>query len=183
LARPTQIAINVSQHQLKDPMLAHRLLAILTQAEFDPTRLEVEVTESALTSDIQAARANLRALQQAGISVALDDFGTGYSSLCHLRDINFDRIKIDRSFVQVLGECAESGKIVDAILALGRSLGVQTTAEGIENTINSQWLAERGCTNGQGFLFGMPMPASVVSQHLKGGAADANERRGVERPL
>ena len=70
-----------------------------------------------------------------------------------------------------------------AILALGRSLGVQTTAEGIENTINSQWLAERGCTNGQGFLFGMPMPASVVPQHLKGGAADANERRGVERPL
>jgi diguanylate cyclase (GGDEF)-like protein len=174
------IAINISQHQLKDTMLATRLLAILEQAGFDPKRLEVEVTESALTNDIEAARVNLQALQNAGVSVALDDFGTGYSSLCHLRDINFDRIKIDRSFVQALGECAESGKIVDAILALGKSLGVQTTAEGIENTTNSQWLAERGCTNGQGFLYGKPMPASVVSDHLKAGAVeDAAGRRRI----
>jgi EAL domain-containing protein (putative c-di-GMP-specific phosphodiesterase class I) len=101
--------------------------------------------------------------------VALDDFGTGYSSLSHLRDINFNRIKIDRSFVQSLGDSPESGKIIDAVLALGRSLGVRTTAEGIENVANSQWLAERGCTDGQGFLFGKPMPAHAVSGQLESG--------------
>lgn len=147
-------------------MLAERVLAVLAHTNFDPKRLEVEVTESALMSDIEAARTNLQALQRAGVSVALDDFGTGYSSLSHLRDINFDRIKIDRSFVQALGQSAESGKIVDAVLALGRSLGVRTTAEGIENATNSQWLADRGCTDGQGFWFGKPMPAAAVQSHL-----------------
>jgi diguanylate cyclase (GGDEF)-like protein len=160
------LAINVSQHQLKDPMLAERILSILTRTGFEPTRLEVEVTESALMSDIDAARGNLHTLQRAGVSIALDDFGTGYSSLSHLRDISFDRIKIDRSFVQSLGASSESGKIVDAVLGLGRSLGVRTTAEGIENATNSRWLAERGCTDGQGFLFGKPMPAAAVTGHL-----------------
>lgn len=164
------LAINVSQYQLRDRMLAQRVLAILAHTHFNPKRLEVEVTESALMSDIEAARANLDTLQRAGVSVALDDFGTGYSSLSHLRDINFDRIKIDRSFIQSLGESAESGKIVDAVLALGKSLGVRTTAEGVENATNSQWLADRGCTDGQGFFFGRPMPAGAVRDHLGGGA-------------
>jgi EAL domain-containing protein (putative c-di-GMP-specific phosphodiesterase class I) len=170
------LSINISQHQLKDLLLAERLLAILAQTKFDPARLEVEVTETALTSDIEAARVNLGALQSAGVSVALDDFGTGYSSLAHLRDIKFDRIKIDRSFVQSLGECAESGKIIDAVLALGRSLGVRTTAEGIESAMDSQWLAERGCTDGQGFYFGKPMPASAVNRRL--GAGDFRKPSG-----
>jgi diguanylate cyclase (GGDEF)-like protein len=163
------LSINISQHQLKDPLLADRILAILGHAGFDPARLEIEVTESALMGDIDAARSNLQALQHAGVSVALDDFGTGYSSLSHLRDINFNRIKIDRSFVQSLGDSPESGKIIDAVLALGKSLGVRTTAEGIENIANSQWLAERGCTDGQGFLFGRPMPAAAVSGQLESG--------------
>jgi predicted signal transduction protein with EAL and GGDEF domain len=167
------LAINISQQQLKDPLLAERLLAIAASTNFDPKRLEVEVTESALMGDIDAARATLQALQSAGVSVALDDFGTGYSSLGHLRDITFDRIKIDRSFVQSLGQSEESGKIVDAVLALGRSLGVRTTAEGIENLTNSQWLADKGCTDGQGFLFGRPMPAAAVTSHLEAGTLEA----------
>jgi diguanylate cyclase (GGDEF)-like protein len=181
------LAINISQHQLKDPLLAERILAIIAHAGFDPARLEIEVTESALMGDIDAARLNLQALQRAGVSVALDDFGTGYSSLSHLRDINFNRIKIDRSFVQSLGESPESGKIVDAVLALGKSLGVRTTAEGIENVANSQWLAERGCTDGQGFLFGKPMPAAAVSGQLESGrlgpaAPASGERRAPSIP-
>jgi diguanylate cyclase (GGDEF)-like protein len=156
------LAINISQRQLKDPMLAERLLSILAHGRIDPSRLEVEVTESALMGDIEAARENLQTLQAAGVSIALDDFGTGYSSLSHLKDVNFNRIKIDRSFVQALGHSNESGKIVDAVLALGRSLGVRTTAEGIENASDSEWLAERGCTDGQGFLYGKPMPATLV---------------------
>jgi diguanylate cyclase (GGDEF)-like protein len=156
------LAINISPVQLKDRLLAPRLLAILAEAGFPATRLEVEVTESALTSDIEVARATLRMLQSFGVAIALDDFGTGYSSLCNLREISFDKIKIDRSFVQTLGESEESSKIVSAILGLGKSLGIKTTAEGIETPINSDWLSEQGCTTGQGFLFGRPMPASAV---------------------
>ena len=156
------LAINISPVQLKDRLLAPRLLAILAEAGFPATRLEVEVTESALTSDIEVARATLRMLQSFGVAIALDDFGTGYSSLCNLREISFDKIKIDRSFVQTLGESEESSKIVSAILGLGKSLGIKTTAEGIETPLNSDWLSEQGCTTGQGFLFGRPMPASAV---------------------
>jgi predicted signal transduction protein with EAL and GGDEF domain len=160
------LSINISQKQLKDPMLAERILGVLAQGHLDPARLEVEVTETALMADIDMARENLQALQEAGVSIALDDFGTGYSSLSHLRDVNFNRIKIDRSFVQALGRSDESGKIVDAVLALGKSLGVRTTAEGIENAVDSQWLAERGCTDGQGFLFGKPMPAAAAGRFV-----------------
>lgn len=105
------LAINVSQFQLKGPMLAERVLAVLAHTNFDPKRLEVEVTESALMSDIEAARTNLQALQRAGVSVALDDFGTGYSSLSHLRDINFDRIKIDRSLFRRLANLLKAERL------------------------------------------------------------------------
>jgi EAL domain-containing protein (putative c-di-GMP-specific phosphodiesterase class I) len=171
------LAINVSPVQLKDRLLAPRLLAILADAKFPPSRLEIEVTESALTSDIEVARETLRMLQSFGVGIALDDFGTGYSSLCNLREINFDKIKIDRSFVQTLGESEESSKIVSAILGLGKSLGIKTTAEGIETPVNSDWLSEQGCTTGQGFLFGKPMPASAVDELFDALPADLGQNR------
>ena len=165
---PTHIrlAINISPVQFKDRLLAPRLLAILRDTGFAPSRLEVEITETALTNDLDVARATLAMLQAAGVSVALDDFGTGYSSLYHLREMKFDKIKIDRSFVQSLGDNAESAKIITAILGLGRSLGILTTAEGIENQDNSAWLAAAGCTTGQGYLFGPPVPASAVGEFV-----------------
>ena len=155
------LSINISPHQFKDRLLAARILSILRETGFDARRLEIEITESALTNDIEVARATLSMLQSAGISIALDDFGTGYSSLYHLRELKFDKIKIDRSFVQSLDN-EESAKIISAIIGLGQSLGILTTAEGIENIGNSQWLAARGCTFGQGFLFGAPVPASAA---------------------
>jgi EAL domain-containing protein (putative c-di-GMP-specific phosphodiesterase class I) len=120
-------------------------------------------------------------LQSFGVGIALDDFGTGYSSLCNLREINFDKIKIDRSFVQTLGESEESSKIVSAILGLGKSLGIKTTAEGIETPHNSDWLTEQGCTTGQGFLFGRPMPASAVDQLFEAMPAELDLHRGAIR--
>lgn len=159
-----RLAVNVSPVQFKDRLLAPRILSILKETGFSPKRLEVEITETALTDDLDAARATLGVLQNAGVSIALDDFGTGYSSLYHLREMRFDRIKIDRSFVQSLGSDDESAKIVGAILSLGRSLGILTTAEGIENADNSAWLASRGCETGQGYLFGAPVPASEVDR-------------------
>jgi EAL domain-containing protein (putative c-di-GMP-specific phosphodiesterase class I) len=100
------------------------------------------------------------------VKIALDDFGTGYSSLYHLRELRFDKIKIDRSFVQALNRDRDSTKIVDAIINLGKSLGLLTTAEGIENTDNRDWLKEQGCTFGQGFLFGAPMSAVAIGELL-----------------
>ncbi len=169
------LAINISPTQFKDRLLAPRLLAILRETGFQPKRLEVEITESALTNDLDSARATLTLLQSAGVSVALDDFGTGYSSLYHLRELRFDKIKIDQSFVQSLGDNQESAKIIGAILGLGRSLGIATTAEGIENTDNSDWLASMGCTTGQGFLFGAPVPASEIDSLLQA-APDGADR-------
>ena len=162
-----RLAINISPTQFKDRLLAPRLLSVLRETGFPPKRIEVEITESALTSDMESARATLTMLQSAGVTVALDDFGTGYSSLCHLRELKFDKIKIDRSFVQSLGDNDESAKIISAILGLGRSLGIVTTAEGIETPINSEWLASMGCDTGQGFLFGAPVPALEVAAILE----------------
>ena len=171
------LSLNISPCQFKDRLLAGRLLAILRESGFDPKRLEVEITESALTNDLDVARTTLSVLQSAGVSIALDDFGTGYSSLYHLRELKFDKIKIDRSFVQSL-ENEESAKIISAIIGLGNSLGILTTAEGIENAGNSEWLAERGCTFGQGYLFGAPVPASVASKFIESttDAENARER-------
>jgi diguanylate cyclase (GGDEF)-like protein len=170
-----QLAVNVSPHQLTDRGLPERILAILTETGFAPGRLEVEITETALVNDIEAARVILNSLRNVGIRVALDDFGTGYSSLYHLRELRFDKIKIDRSYVQSLPGSAESTKIVDAILGLGKSLGLSTTAEGIETEISSVWLAEQGCSFGQGYLFGAPMPGDQARK-MFAAAADETMR-------
>ena len=174
-----RLAINISPVQFKDRLLAPRLLSILRDTGFAPKRLEVEITESALTGDIEVARSTLTALQSVGVSIALDDFGTGYSSLYHLREMRFDKIKIDRSFVQSLASNEESAKIISAILGLGSSLGILTTAEGIETAGNSAWLAERGCDTGQGFLFGPPVPAIAVNGLLREAAAHQHAKRAA----
>jgi diguanylate cyclase (GGDEF)-like protein len=158
-----RLALNISPGQLKDRALPERLLAILTETGFAPGRFEIEITETALAADLDTARATLTSLQNCGVKIALDDFGTGYSSLYHLRELRFDKIKIDRSFVQALNKDGESTKIVDAIINLGKSLGLLTTAEGIENTANRDWLKEQGCTFGQGYLFGKPMAARTIN--------------------
>ncbi|MGI3900886.1 MAG: putative bifunctional diguanylate cyclase/phosphodiesterase [Janthinobacterium lividum] len=154
-----KLALNISPAQFQDAALPTLLLSIMVAEGFPPERLEVEVTESALVGDLEAAKATLHALQQIGVQVALDDFGTGYSSLYHLREMKFDKIKIDRSFVQSMGENPESEKIVDAVLGLAKSLGMPTVAEGIESADIRQRLADRGCTYGQGYLFSRAVPA------------------------
>ena len=107
-----------------------------------------------LADDVEKAAEGLRRL---GVRIALDDFGTGYSSLYHLRELQFDKLKIDRSYVESMRLSSERAKLVDAIIALGSSLGLLTTAEGIESGTSVDWLAGQGCTYGQGYLFGRPM--------------------------
>ena len=165
-----QLAINIAPQQFQDRGLAQRLLGILAETGFSPRRLEVEITESALVQDLEAARTTLTSLQNLGVRIALDDFGTGYSSLYHLRELKFDKLKIDRSYVDTITLSEERAKLVDAIISLGRSLGLVTTAEGIETDASVDWLSGQGCDFGQGYLFGKPMPKEEIDTLLEAGA-------------
>jgi EAL domain-containing protein (putative c-di-GMP-specific phosphodiesterase class I) len=123
-----------------------------------PTRLALEITESALVRDLEAAQDVLGSLRMAGVKIVLDNFGTGYSSLYHLRNFKLDKIKIDRSFIESLGS-QESAEIVSALVGLGHGLGLTVTAEGVENTEQRVSLLTTGCEQGQGFLFSSAVPA------------------------
>jgi predicted signal transduction protein with EAL and GGDEF domain len=165
------IALNISPRHLSDPLLPMKVLAILNETGFSPQRLEIEVTETALITDLSAARAVLVALQAIGIKISLDDFGTGYSSLYHLRELRFDKIKIDRSFVMAMDSDAASAKIVHSVIALARNLGVPTIAEGIEQQGTMDVIAAGGAEYGQGYLFGKAMPAEEAAKLAKAAGA------------
>jgi EAL domain-containing protein (putative c-di-GMP-specific phosphodiesterase class I) len=160
------LSVNISPSELRDPLVSSRLGAILAQNGFAPNRLEVEITETALVSNIETAKSILTTLQSAGIKICLDDFGTGYSSLYHLRELKFDKVKIDRSFVQSMRNNPESERLVDAILGLTRSLNLPTVAEGIEDAAILLRLAAKGCEFGQGYYFGKAMTADDTKDAL-----------------
>jgi diguanylate cyclase (GGDEF)-like protein len=161
-----RLSVNISPSELKDPLLPNRLFAILAEEGFPPARLDVEIIETAVVSDIETAKSILTTLQSAGIKVCLDDFGTGYSSLYHLRELKFDKVKIDRSFVQSMVNNSESEKIVDAILGLTKNLNLPTVAEGIEGLPVLLRLAAKGCEFGQGYYFGKAMTADSARDML-----------------
>jgi len=171
------IALNVSPKHLIDPLLPVKVLAILSETGFSPNRLEIEITETALMSDIANARAVLGALRAIGIKISLDDFGTGYSSLSHLRELHFDKIKIDRSFVLAMDKHVESAKIVHSVIALAKSLGLPTIAEGIEDPETMKQIVDGGAEYGQGFYFGKAMPAAEANKLVRDAAGDRGARR------
>jgi diguanylate cyclase (GGDEF)-like protein len=160
------LSVNISPVQLRDPMLPQKLMQVLTETGFPPGRLQAEITESALVADFDEARAILVSLRNLGVRIALDDFGTGYSSLRHLRELPFDSLKIDRSFVQDLIDNAESQTLVQTIVDLARNLGLKLTAEGIETPTCAQALELIGCETGQGFWFGRPASGETVRRQL-----------------
>lgn len=155
----TTLAFNISPSQLKDERLALRIIGVLGKTGLTPSRLEIEITESALVHDLDAAQRILGSLRESGVRIALDDFGTGYSSLYHLRNFKVDKIKIDRSFVANMGSELESQQIVKALVGLGRGLGITVTAEGVEDDAQARQLQAEGCEQGQGYLFGEAVPA------------------------
>ncbi len=162
------LSVNLSPRQFADPLLAQRIMAILAEAGFPPQRLEIEITETAVVKRLEEAKATLKSLRNLGVRIALDDFGTGYSGLHHLRELQLDTIKIDQSFVTDMLKDAEDEKLVEAIVSLGRVLGLRTTAEGIETKAVLDKLIALGCDAGQGFLFGRPEPmtAAAVTEEL-----------------
>jgi EAL domain-containing protein (putative c-di-GMP-specific phosphodiesterase class I) len=158
------LSLNLAPSQLSDPLMATRLLAILTQTGMAPERIEIEVTENALITDLATTKTLLSTLQQMGLTISLDDFGTGYASLYQLRDLKFDKIKIDRSFVERLAHSGEGNVIVQAMIGLGKGLGLKITAEGIEGADQLDQLSAWGCDFGQGYLFGKAMTAAQAGQ-------------------
>ena len=161
-----KLAVNISPVDFKNPWLAQEILQTLVEVGFPPHRLELEITENALVVDHEQAMKTITSLKNQGISIALDDFGTGYSSLHHLRVLPSDKIKIDQSFVKTMRDNADSRMIVKAIIGLSGSLGLPTTAEGIETNNNADILRDLGCTLGQGFLFSKAVPSKDVPQLL-----------------
>jgi diguanylate cyclase (GGDEF)-like protein len=156
------IAVNVSPVQFKDPLLAQRILKILGETGFPCGRLEIEITECAIMDDAELALSTITSLKNQGIRISLDDFGTGYASMAQLRQLPFDRIKIDRSFIASLLGDEQSNAIVHSIVTLGKSLRLPITAEGIETSQIYARVCELGCTDAQGWLFGKAMSVGDV---------------------
>jgi EAL domain-containing protein (putative c-di-GMP-specific phosphodiesterase class I) len=144
------------------PLLAR----VLAESGLSPSRLELEITESALTKDPEAAAQRLETFRRLGISIALDDFGTGYSSLSLLSRFPFTRLKIDRSFLTGYGLRRESTIIVDMIIDLGDHLGLSITAEGVETRKQAEMLSRKGVTLAQGYRFSRPVALENVQALL-----------------
>jgi diguanylate cyclase (GGDEF)-like protein/PAS domain S-box-containing protein len=161
--RPWSVAVNLSSMQFRDPNLPDMVLEILARAGLPPSRLELEVTESLLISNPDEALLALTRLRAAGVRISLDDFGTGYSSLSYLRRFPFDKLKIDKSFVQDCQTNPDAAAIVSAIITLGQCLHIRVTGEGVESEAQLHFLATRHCDQAQGYLLGRPQPAGALA--------------------
>jgi len=164
---PKRIAVNLSAAQLGSGDLPTQVIDILRRTGLPPGRLELEVTETMLISDHRQVLNTLRELRNVGVQIACDDFGTGYSSFSYIQNLAFDRIKIDQSFVRALGVSPTAPRIVQAILALARSLDMEVTAEGVETEQQFAMLRELGCDEIQGFLLGKPMLPGAIAKALR----------------
>lgn len=163
------VAVNVSPKQFGVQGLAQTILQALATSGLEPHRLEIEITESIFIANIEKTLSTLHGLRNLGVRIALDDFGTGYSSLSYLRSFPFDKVKIDRSFVEDLGKGGNAHAVIRAITTLAEALGMETLAEGVEAQEQLDVLREEGCGHIQGFLFSRPVPASDVSSIIGGG--------------
>lgn len=161
------VSVNVSPVQFRDPNLVQKIMTGLERTNFDPNRLELEVTESLLLNDAAVARQVIGTLKAEGISIALDDFGTGYSSLSYIQSIPFNKIKIDRSFVNQLGEGDESKAVVQCVVDLASAMGMIVTAEGVETLEHETMLKMIGCHTLQGYKYGRPSRLEDICGNFK----------------
>jgi predicted signal transduction protein with EAL and GGDEF domain len=164
-----RIAVNVSTIQFRSRGLVETVMAALAESGLPADRLELEITESVLLSDDSATLEMLHRLRGIGVRISLDDFGTGYSSLSYLRTFPFDKIKIDRSFLQDLCTNQATMVIVGALINLATGLGMMVTAEGVETQAQLDWLRSAGCTEAQGYLISRPLSATNLRSFVGGG--------------
>ena len=162
------LAVNVSPVQFNSKTLALKVAAALARSGLSAHRLELEITEAVLIRDDEQALATLHQLRQLGVRISLDDFGTGYSSLSYLQRFPFDKIKIDRSFINDICEAGGSSPIVQAVVTMALARSMSTTAEGVETEAQRKVLKELGCTQMQGFLFSAAVPVKRLEALLLG---------------
>jgi EAL domain-containing protein (putative c-di-GMP-specific phosphodiesterase class I) len=166
------ISVNLSARQLMHPSLVSQIEEILHEAALSPRQLKLEVTENTVMEYSERAQAVLNDLDLLGVQLSTDDFGTGYSSLSYLQSFPFDRLKIDRSFVDRIGKNKKSDTIVKTILMLGANLGMEVVAEGIETIGQLEFLQDLGCRFGQGYYFSRPVCAAEAERLINTDATD-----------
>jgi EAL domain-containing protein (putative c-di-GMP-specific phosphodiesterase class I) len=185
------VAINVSPVQLRQPDFVETVTQAIRESGIEPSRVELEITESVLMQDTEQTLAKLAKLHTFGVALAMDDFGTGYSSLGYLQKFRFDKIKIDRSFISRLGQDRNADAIVRAVVGMTEALGVCANAEGVETSEQAEVLREQGCAEAQGFLYSPPISGEafermlqddlVMSDTCASGARDHATLRAAER--
>ena len=161
-----RMAINLSAVQLQDSDIVDRVAFLLNKYQLSPESLELEVTETSLMDDLEVARKQLSHIKSIGVQLTLDDFGTGYSSLGYLKQFPFDKIKIDKSFIEGLPGHKENSAIVDAIIQIGKSFSMKVLAEGVETREQEACLIDKGCTEGQGYYYSKPLSAEDFMAYL-----------------
>jgi EAL domain-containing protein (putative c-di-GMP-specific phosphodiesterase class I) len=171
---PVRIAVNLSARQFIDDNLPEQTAKTLQETGMDPALLEFEITESMMMYNTDKTIEVLSAFRKMGIRIAIDDFGIGYSSLSHLKEFPIDIIKMDRSFVKDIPADQADAAIADAIIAMGKRLGIRVVAEGVETHAQLVFLRERGCDEIQGYYFSKPLPAGEFASYLRRNMADAS---------
>jgi EAL domain-containing protein (putative c-di-GMP-specific phosphodiesterase class I) len=165
---PMVIAVNLSAVQFRHPSLPDLVSSILDEAQLPAEYLELELTEGVAMYDPQGAISVMNNLHERGIRMSIDDFGSGYSSLNYLKKFRVYKLKIDQSFVRDISTDLEDKAIVEAIISMAKSLGLQTIAEGVETAEQQEFLRERGCNEAQGYYYSKPLPASQIEAFFVG---------------
>jgi EAL domain-containing protein (putative c-di-GMP-specific phosphodiesterase class I) len=168
-SRGLAMSINLSATYLDHPDLVDMVAGVVSDNALNPEHLVLEITESALLRDLDAAAPRLAALRKMGVRMAIDDFGTGYSSLAYLSHLEIDILKIDKSFIDRVTVDRQDAAITEAIITMGRSLNLQTIAEGVEYDAQADWLREAGCAVGQGYVWSRPVDRETLRRCLAEG--------------
>lgn len=174
---PLRIAVNLFPSQFRSGHLAQRVEARLREYGLPPELLEIELTETTVVKNSALVKSALGKIREQGIGIALDDFGTGYASLSLLKELPVTRLKIDKSFVRDLQPGSRDCAVIDAILTLGDTFGLEVIAEGVETAEQARWLMEAGCKKAQGYFFGKPMPAAEFGHLLRMSVSRGGEAR------
>ena len=173
------MSVTVSPVQLRSASILNQICGAIERHNILPRRIEVELTETAMVENSEQIASVLSGLRAFGVRIAMDDFGTGYSSLAHLKAFELDRIKIDRSFIDVSREDVSAAAVVRAVTGLARDLSIATTGEGVENEDQLDSLIAVGCETAQGYLFSRPLSAEKASELLKGKGKDKTDSVSV----
>jgi EAL domain-containing protein (putative c-di-GMP-specific phosphodiesterase class I) len=163
------VSVNLSPVQVRDRALVDLVASVLKETGFEPCRLVLEMTESVLIDNPGETTETLEQLRALGVRLALDDFGSGYSNLSYLQKLPFDKLKVDRSFVTALDQSANGGVIIQAIVALGRALGMGVVVEGVETEEQRVLLRLAGCNEMQGYLFSKPITREGIDRLVETG--------------